>query len=219
MDMKKAAAWFIIILMVLSIGGVIGGTLLNPDGSNSLTQEFNGFTFKRENNVWTTLINGQKYGFLYLPQEVQALSLPVSVASWKSAEKVYFVDKSVAQPVEPSAAQSAASDNTSVGASSFSASPPSTFSLASSSLPLLQAVFYTNNVRLQEACFSEKECVKDVPIVSCEKPVLIIKEAEKNALETTLKSDEQCLVVEAISASEVEKVTERIIYEFLGVLP
>ncbi len=208
MDTKKAAAWFIIIIMVLSIGGFIGGSLLAPANSNpSLEQEFNGYKFQRENNLWTININGQKYGFLYLPQELQALTLPLSAASWKSVEKVYFVD-------ETSALTMPSIDSVNSANPAGSAKQ----SLFASSLPLLQAVFYLNNVRLQEACLSEAECAKDVPITDCEKPALIIRSPEKNNLETTLNSDRQCLIIQASSLPEMEKVTERIIYEFLGVL-
>lgn len=189
MDTRKAAAWFIIAIMVLSIGGVIGGTFLAP--ATSTTQDFNGYTFALENNVWTTTINGQKYGFFYLPQEVQSVSLPFSVASWRTAEKVYLIDEAVAN------------ESTAISASS---------------IPLLQAVLSVNGVRLQEACLSENNCSKDVPIVTCQNPGIVLRDAVLNSVETTLAGDGQCLVISAVSALEFEKVTERIIYEFLGVL-
>ncbi|MBI2102612.1 hypothetical protein HYT55_02135 [Candidatus Woesearchaeota archaeon] len=191
MDTRKAAAWFIIAIMVLSIGGVIGGTLLGPTDPLSITQEFNGYTFIRENNVWTSMINGQKYSFLYLPQEVQSIALPLSVTGWRAVGKVHLIDETVA--------------NKSV-------------SLSASSIPLLQAVLYVNGVRLQEACLSENDCAKDIPIVTCQSPGIILRDAALSSIETTLTSDGQCLAIGAVSALEWERITERIIYEFLGVL-
>src|SRR3989344_1581820 len=190
MDTRKAAAWFIIAIMVLSIGGFIGGSFFTPDSSASFSEEFNGFVFKRENNLWVTAINGQEYGLLYLPRELQSLSLPVSVTAWRGVEKVHLIDESA--------------DNASV---------------AASSLALLQNVLYVNNVRLQEACRAEDACVKDVPIVNCQQPAIIIRDADSAVTETTLLGDYQCLIIRASSSFEFEKVSERIIYEFLGVLP
>jgi len=189
MDTKKAAAWFIIGIMVLSIAGFIGGGLSSSNQNNKITQEFNSYIFTPENNQWAVTIAGQKYGFVYLPQELQTITLPVDVAAWRTKEKVYLVQDLWA-------------------IDSFTPDP---------SLNLLQGVFYANNVRLQNACFTSKDC-PDLPIVSCTSPALVIRSASSNITETELSSDNQCLILEAVSPPELERTTERIIYQFLGVM-
>ncbi len=190
MDTKKAAAWFIIGIMVLSIAGFIGGGLSSGNQNSKTTQEFNGYTFTQENNQWAVTIAGQKYGFVYLPQELQTITLPVNTNSWRTKEKVYLVQDLWTMD-------------------SFTPDP---------SLNLLQGVFYANNVRLQKACFSTKDC-PDLPLISCTSPALVIRSASSNITETKLSSNNQCLIVEAVSPPELERTTERIIYQFLGVMP
>lgn len=189
MDKKKAAAWFIIGIMVLSIAGFIGGGLSSGNQNSVVTQEFNSYTFTQQNNQWAVTIAGQKYGFVYLPQELQTITLPVDVAAWRNKEKVYLIENTWTFD-------------------SFTPDP---------SLNLLQGVFYANNVRLQKACLTSKDC-PDLPLVSCTSPALVIRSASSNITETKLSSDDQCLILEAVSPPELEKTTERIIYQFLGVI-
>ncbi len=189
MDTKKAAAWFIIGIMVLSIAGFIGGGLSSGNKTTSTIQEFNGYTFTRENNQWAVTIAGQKYGFAYLPQELQTITLPLDVSSWRNKEKIYLVEDSWT-------------------IDSFT---------PQNSLNLLGAVFSANNVRLQKACLNAKDC-PDLPIVSCSSSALVVRSASFNTTETKLSSDNQCFILEAVSPPELERTTERIIYQFLGVM-
>ncbi len=190
MDTKKAAAWFIIGIMVLSIAGFIGGGLSSGTPNQVVTQEFNGYTFTQQNNQWVVTINNQKYGFLFLPQELQSISLPTDVTSWRNKDKIYLVqDRWTIDSFTPD-----------------------------SSLNLVEAVFYANNVRLQKACFTTKDC-PDFPIISCTSPTLVVRSPSTNTTETKLSSDDQCIILETPSSPELEKITERIIYQFLGVMP
>ncbi len=190
MDTRKAAAWFIIGIMVLSIAGFIGGGLSSLTQNTPPTQEFNGYTFTRETNQWTVIISGQKYGFLYFPSELSTINLPINTNSWRNKEKIYLIQDAL-------------------NASSFP---------LENSLNLVEAVFYTNNVRLQKACFQEENC-PDLPIVSCTSSALVVRSPLSNITETKLSSDDQCLIIEPSSPLELERTTERIIYQFLGVMP
>ncbi len=190
MNSKKAAAWFIIGIMVLSIAGFIGGGLSSGNQNSAVTQEFNGYTFTQQNNQWAVTIANQKYGFLFLPQELQSISLPLDVSNWRNKEKVYLVqDRWTIDSFTPE-----------------------------NSLNYVESAFYANNVRLQKACFTTKDC-PDFPIISCTSPTLVVRSPSSNITETKLSSDDQCLILETPSPPELEKITERIIYQFLGVMP
>ncbi len=77
---KENAALFILILMVLSVFGMWQASQANE-------KEYNGFKFKGSQSGWVLKVDGNKYLFNYLPQQVEHLnSSGVSILG----PKVYF---------------------------------------------------------------------------------------------------------------------------------
>jgi len=78
----------------------------------------------------------------------------------------------------------------------------------------LAGVFYNQQVKLQQACISEKDC-PDIPLINCqENPGIILISGEKNSY----VSDEKCLIITATNQQELQKLTERLAYNLLGIL-
>ncbi len=80
-------------------------------------------------------------------------------------------------------------------------------------LVLLSTIFQSNNVRPQLACTVEKDC-PDIPIINCEKNGLILKQSDISKI----SKQDNCLVLSAPDTSELQKLTERLIYRLLGVM-
>jgi len=137
-DTKKAMGWFIIIVMVLGMGGLFGAGLFSEDGNHQVSsEEYNGFTFYRQYTQWKLTVNGKDYGFNYLPQELENVTLGSDISNWRGSDKVYL------------------------------AYVPGDTLDSKSFFNLLSAVLYTNNIRPQEACAEEEGC-GDIPIIDCE---------------------------------------------------
>ncbi|MBT4539687.1 hypothetical protein HOC32_05345 [Candidatus Woesearchaeota archaeon] len=75
-------------------------------------------------------------------------------------------------------------------------------------------VFTTNGLRQQQSCIKEEGC-PDVPIIDCSINSGLIYQSGK---EVEIIQDQNCLVVSAPTAFEFQRITERIIYGFLGVM-
>ena len=82
------------------------------------------------------------------------------------------------------------------------------------SLQQLGAVFSVNGIRAQMACVEEEGC-GDIPILDCATNSGI---AYQTGEMTTISQDKECLTVVAPTLVEFERITERIIYGFLGVM-
>lgn len=75
-------------------------------------------------------------------------------------------------------------------------------------------VFYNKGAVPQKACITEEDC-PDIPIMNCqEKQGVVIVSGEKNGY----TQNEKCLRITAINNEELEKLTERLIYQLLGVM-
>lgn len=77
--------WFIIIVMVAS---TIGFALIQGVQESSSTKEYNGFKFYRTQTEWFTRIDNQKFGFRYLPGELENISIGTINTGIK---KIYLV--------------------------------------------------------------------------------------------------------------------------------
>ena len=79
-------------ILVLSTAGfaLLGG---DGDEENGVEQEYNGFRFFKQNNLWELDLGGQKFHFKYLPQEVENVSvLGFYYLELYSGKPLYFVD-------------------------------------------------------------------------------------------------------------------------------
>jgi hypothetical protein len=87
MDTKKAAAWFIVSLMVFSIFGIIGSSFFSEDQSNYEEISYNDYKFIKKNAKWELNHNDQKYYFDNLPNELINYSLPEYAVN---TDKIYL---------------------------------------------------------------------------------------------------------------------------------
>jgi len=70
---KAFMGGFIIIVMIAS---TIGFALFQGGDESSKT-EYNGFKFYQQEGGWLTIINNQKFGFRYLPEELENISMGI----------------------------------------------------------------------------------------------------------------------------------------------
>lgn len=178
MDKRKAMAWFIVIIMVLSVMGYMIGSFFGEEEKT----EYKDFNFVWVNNQWRLKAGGGEYYFQYLPQELENLTLKEEIDL--NAQKIYLGF----QPKDPINTDRAMN---------------------------LAGYFLSNKgVVLQKACITEKDCL-DVPLLNCrEKTGIIFISGEKNSY----IQDEKCLIITATDEGELEKLTERLIYKWLGVI-
>lgn len=86
MDKTKTTAWFIIILMSLSVIGYVGGSFFIKDTTPQI--KYNGFTLTKNGNYWQLVGGNKVYNFLNSPQDLESFSIPVDISSWQ--DKVYL---------------------------------------------------------------------------------------------------------------------------------
>ncbi len=90
MKKKKAAAWFIVIVMVLSVFGIVG-TFFSEEDSAESKVEYNGFALYNRTSVWQVQSGGKWYAFRYFPSELENQFLPDEIAAkLLSSSKVYL---------------------------------------------------------------------------------------------------------------------------------
>jgi hypothetical protein len=84
-----------IILIGLMILSTAGYSLIGNDDeeSDSSTNEYNGFKFIRQRGLWRTSFSGLSFGFQYLPEEVENVSVSGSYdLNLYSGAPLYFVN-------------------------------------------------------------------------------------------------------------------------------
>ncbi len=78
----------------------------------------------------------------------------------------------------------------------------------------LGTFFYNRNVVVVKACIKEKGC-PDIPLIDCSnKNSLVFQKNNNSAIEAVNK----CLVLNANDEVELNKVSERLLYNLLGIL-
>lgn len=73
MNKTKAMAWFIVLLMVFSVLGMVGSSFFSEDEGQV---EYNGFTFIAVGSQWLLRSDAGEYYFQYLPQELENITSP-----------------------------------------------------------------------------------------------------------------------------------------------
>lgn len=84
-----------------------------------------------------------------------------------------------------------------------------------SNMNKLGNIVYSLNIRPVKACSNETDC-PDIPIVGCDEEVPQFLFKESNI--TRISQDQNCVVLEAGSQLEAEKLVERIYYRILGIM-
>ncbi|MEW5896703.1 MAG: hypothetical protein AB1668_03365 [Nanoarchaeota archaeon] len=90
MDFKKAMGWTIIIVMVLSVIGFIGGSFFGNSEETSQKKEYNGFVLYENYDYWRLQIGDRQYNFKYFPTDLENITMPMDVSSLLSSDKVYL---------------------------------------------------------------------------------------------------------------------------------
>jgi hypothetical protein len=71
--MKKVLTWFIVVIMVLSLVGFLGGGSFGSGGSQ--TERYNGVRFSQSQQGITAKIDGSEYYFNFLPSQLEFLNI------------------------------------------------------------------------------------------------------------------------------------------------
>ncbi|MFH1276014.1 MAG: hypothetical protein ABIH82_02795 [Candidatus Woesearchaeota archaeon] len=182
-DYKQMMGWFIIIVMVLSVGGIIGSGFNSSQSEEAPFTEYNGYKIYQYGAQSQVQIAGQTYTFQYSPVELENLTMPINVLTWLNKEKIYLAYD-----------------------------PQSNMSI-NQQLQFIGFAFYQNGIIPQQACTTEEGC-GDIPIINCENDGIILLSSTENII----TKDNKCLVLEAENTNELQKMTERFVYGFLGVM-
>jgi hypothetical protein len=168
--------------------------MLGIVGSSFFTKEegkveYNGFSFMRVNDQWLLKGGGQDYYFQYMPRDLENLTSPGEI-------------------------ELDIPNNLGVAKIYLGFQPKDEIN-ADKVINLLGYVFYNNyGIVPQKACTIERDC-PDIPIINCdEKTGIIIISGEENSY----TRDEKCLIMTATDNQELEKLTERLIYNLLGIM-
>ena len=183
MDTKKFMAWFISIIMALSIMGFLGGSFFATQ-KDETAKQYHDVTFYQRGNQWLLQSSDQWYSFSHFPQELENISMPLYLEGWLQSDKIYL------------------------------GYLPNDTLIVESQLNLLGAVLLHHKVTPQKACVVEQGC-PDIPIINCDKRSIILRSG--NATSASL--DNNCVVMTSDTGEGLQKITERLIYKFLGVMP
>ncbi|MBT7332625.1 hypothetical protein HN799_05115, partial [Candidatus Woesearchaeota archaeon] len=77
----------------------------------------------------------------------------------------------------------------------------------------VSSLFGQYSTRIQQACTTEEGC-PDIPIITCDSPGIIFQSADS----TAIIQEQECLKLHAANDEDMQKLTERLIYRFLGVM-
>ena len=152
-DYKKLMGWIIIVIMVLSVGGIISSGFYAQDQQQLPSQDYNGYKISASGLQSQLQIGGRTYSFQYPPWMLENITLPLDVLPWLSKEKVYM------------------------------GYDPSNNSNASSSqqMQFIGAVLYANGIIPQEACTQEEGC-PDIPLINCDNAGVIFLSSTENVI-------------------------------------
>jgi len=179
MNKNKAMAWFIIIIMVLSVAGFVGSSFFAPQDITK--KEYNGYPFLEQSGQWQVKINTQNYVFQNYPLELENLSSPDIPPFSSSRVYLGFI--------------------------------PNDTVIAGPQVQFLASIMSQNGIYPQQACVIEQGC-PDIPLVNCANPTIIMRSGVKN----TFSTENNCTTLQAPDNVELQKMTERLIYKFLGVM-
>ncbi len=82
---------------------------------------------------------------------------------------------------------------------------------------VLAALMYEKNIGPVDACSEEKNCPSNFPIKNCEEltvPGIVFRYGPT----TTIYKKQMCYVIQADSSLNLLKATEKLIYQWLGVM-
>lgn len=77
---SRGGLWISLFIVFIMVASVLGFSL-GDNNQNNRNYEYNGHKFEldKENNLWTTNIYGQEFGFHFLPDQVSSLEVNGSI--------------------------------------------------------------------------------------------------------------------------------------------
>ena len=153
-DYKKMMGWFIIIIMVLSVGGIISSGFYGQDQQQQAYQEYNSYKIYASGLQSQLQIGGRTYSFQYPPWMLENITLPLNVLPWLSKEKVYLGY----DPLDTDYNNSFSQQEQFIG-----------------------AVLYANGIIPQRACTQEEGC-PDIPLINCDNAGIIFLSSTENVI-------------------------------------
>lgn len=80
-------------MIVLMLGSSLGYSLMSADGGSDNSVSEMGFDFVRDGGMWKMIVDGEIFGFRYLPSEVSDVEVNLSVdLGMYSGQPLYFVN-------------------------------------------------------------------------------------------------------------------------------
>ena len=188
MNQKKVMAWVVIILMSLSVLGVVGESFFAGGASSSGKKEYNGYVFYGSSNQWRLQLDNREIYFFNFPEDLEEFVIPFETAPWSTAQKIYLAY--------------------------FPENDPENDLVVDQYIQFTGSVLQFMGIKTNLACTEETGC-PDIPIMDCSEKQGIIFLSGDQAEITQNKS---CLVITGTDSDDLRKLTERVIYDLLGVM-
>jgi hypothetical protein len=181
-----------VLIVIVMISSVIGFVFsdISMGGSNTNSLSYNGFTFTQTNTGFQFKINNNNLFSPYLPSQVDYIA----------------VNSSVIEPLKASRMAYITSDANSTEA----------VAIAGFSYTVSQALNAKGSYG-QTAFISKNQYSK--PVITCKDatqfvPVILVQEADTS----DIQKDGNCIIVNAMSSSDFERLGSRLSYGILGVI-
>lgn len=181
--------WFIIILMVSSVFGV----MFYGFSSGQNTFNYNDYKFKVVGQRYITEINNNDVAFYFLPQEVLSINLTTDINSMLTNGQVFYI------MFDPEDENMQYIDLL-------------RFELAELGLKGITNKFFIPGI-------TKKSEIYDIPVISCEnatqfQPILYFKTGNT----TEIRNENNCIYFEARYNSDIVRLRDRLIYSITGVI-
>lgn len=175
---------FIVMIMTTSILGFIWGR------DSEERMEYKDKTFTKQQNLWTTEINGQKKSFYYFPSQVEDIEVDADAISTIQNTPMLYVTYDPNQ---------------------------TTVNYIAQAIFDLDEEFSNYNIYSVKALTKENEF--DLPIINCENataylPVIYFEQTNK----TEISFSNNCITVEAKTGIDFLRTKDRLLYAFFGII-
>ena len=191
-EKKEKKRWgLILFLVVIMLGTSFSVVLYYGFQGQSQAAKYNGINFASNGNFWTAEISGRQAAFTYLPADVQ--NIPAANDFSKLLQGKYEID------------------STSEVNSTFR----ETIAQAQYQMGLTLEAY---NIYLRKG-FTANSTFRQVPIITCANAtqnVPVIFFTKSNSTNISLKGN--CIVADALTAADIIRVKDRLLYGILGVM-
>ncbi|MFH1642919.1 MAG: hypothetical protein ABIC04_08555 [Nanoarchaeota archaeon] len=187
LDTKKVMVYFIAFIMISSIFGII----FSGYRQQTVSMEYNGYTFLRQDNKWVMNLNNNLVSFDYYPEEVESLNISPEIVSMLT--NTFEIDAT--------------------------SEPNSTYKDTIAVVEYEMINFLSDNVNLYLRTGFTEENDYGLPIITCADstprvPVIYFKKSNI----TKVSLDRYCVVAEARDDFGFLRIKDRLLYTILGII-